>query len=444
MLPLDEFRKRLREDDGETGKNSGDTEWYLISTSSDPELFDKIKNDILGVESILQSLLQQQDASRFGDTKPVKRDEINKQFPSQGGWSEEGGQWLDDDMEKPYLIAWDEDKINLYTRSKQPTNMDEFGDDKMTETNVPPKYDIEALDGLQLNGSVIDEAAVGAAAHFIFREYPEINVEECVRNAMENSEDTEGAITSLQTMIPTGYEEGDVEEDPTKYTTDDMEVFNTYRSELRGKMFRDILRTEPPGVEDMEGQPGVYAQQRLQPHVDDKPGSEKEVSDDGIPGNSDGVYIANELEENDMQKAAELAAKAAEKKARNDKKEAEMIRKAEVAKAKAMKDKAKEQEDSLNEADQEATTGQLGAALAGHGPEKIGKALANMQREDSEKYQKVLNSIPKDEQLDILDYITNSGEGESSSGEESQNEVGKAEDIAGQLVGDDEEVSQPI
>ena len=438
MLSLDEFRKKLKE--GDSDKNSGDTEWYLVSSSKDPILFDKIKNDILGAESVLNNLLQQPSKQ---NQLPISRDDINKEFNSVDGWSDEGGQWLDDDGEKAYLIAWNGDIINLYQR-KNKDDIQKTGDEVMENTK---DTEINSVEMPLTDGSHIDEEAVGSAAHFIFREYPEVDINQCVSTAMQGAQDTEGAISTLKTMIPTGYE-NNAEEDPSVYSNDDLSAFDDYRKTLRGKMFRDILHTEPPGVEDMEGQPGVYAQQRLNSHVDDNESGE--VIPDGeplaVPQNSDGVY-ADDLEE-DAQLAVAAAsdkeAKAAEERAKAEAllaKERADQAKEDAAQAQQMADQQSTQasqmgEGVINEADKEATTSQLGSALAGHGPEKIGQALANIQREDGEKYQQVLNSIPKEEQLIILDYISNvTGQDSTPSDENNSGSAeGGTEDIAGQLV----------
>lgn len=437
MLSFDEFKNKLREGDQE--KNSSDTEWCLLNSSNDEKLFYKLRNDILGPESILKNLLPGQKQSQ-----PVQRKEIDAEFPKGNGVNDDTGQWLDDDGENGYLITWNYDTINLYGRkSNQDNGEDEMTINEMQDENSPINpEDEQAGDITSTERPLIDREAVAAAAHFM-SENPDADIGDMVEQACSCAQDTEGAIEKLKTLIP---QQPNPSFGGVEYSDDDMGALNDYRMSLRDKMFRGVLHTEPPGLEDMEGQPGVYDQPRLTPHVDDGAG---EVIPDGsvaepIPQNDDGVYVAD-LEENSgaaLQKAAQLAKKAADVKARNDKKEATDQAKADAAKADALAAQAAEQqaaaaaattteEEVIKEADVEATTSQLGAALAGHGPESIGKALANIQREDPEKYRQILNAIPKEEQLDILDATGGGPEGTASSEDEEGDE---RKDVAGQLM----------
>lgn len=444
MLSLEDFKKSLKERNLEEESRSDQTEFELVAQTNDENLFHKLRNDILGPQSILRNLVDIKEPTG----KFLQRKDIDKEFPK----GEESGQWLEDDREEGLLITWNSDIINLYQRKQKETGEEEMPK-KVNEMNYEePPQDIGGMHydnpGEGEIGSVkqplIDRDAVESAAYFMVKN-PDMNVGELAAQACVGAASTEDAIENLRKTLPSHTT---IVSPETKYGDEDLQALNDYRVSLRQKMFRDVLRTEPPGLEDMPGQPGVYGQQRNQSHVDD--GLEE------IPQNDEGVFVAEDetidahvdaVDDSAKASAALAAAAAEEAEAAKDRARAEKERQDKISQAgNDLSTAAGEsfEESYLNEADEPFSKDTIAMAMVSHPTEKIKKAL-DILKQDREAYFKFWNDVDRSGLSAISKamkgVITGDDDVSQATDDDSSKQIpDEKEEVAGEfLSGDSEE-----
>lgn len=447
MLSLEDFKKSLKERNLEEESRSDQTEFELVAQTNDENLFHKLRNDILGPQSILRNLVDIKEPTG----KFLQRKDIDKEFPK----GEESGQWLEDDREEGLLITWNSDIINLYQRKQKETGEEEMPK-KVNEMNYEePPQDIGGMHydnpGEGEIGSVeqplIDRDAVESAAYFMVKN-PDMNVGELAAQACVGAASTEDAIENLRKTLPSHTT---IVSPETKYGDEDLQALNDYRVSLRQKMFRDVLRTEPPGLEDMPGQPGVYGQQRNQSHVDD--GLEE------IPQNDEGVFVAEDetidahvdaVEKRAQASAAQAKAsqdeaKAAEEAAQKAKERLNQMSQAANSLQSAAGDESFE-ESYLNEADEPFNKDTIAMAMVSHPTEKIKQAL-DILKQDREAYFNFWNDVDRSGLSAISKamkgVITGDDDVSQATDDDSSKQIpDEKEEVAGEFLSGDSEEPQ--